>query len=92
MSEKNINIFFFIVLGFFRPLNPSFFFSFSKFTSYFAFTDVCLNTNMNFTSTATVSSGTLTHAWDFDDASTSPAARREHGAVEMQGAGYGCRG
>jgi len=44
MSEKNINIFFFIVLGFLRPLfplNPSFFFSFSKFTSYFAFTDVC---------------------------------------------------
>ncbi len=47
-------------------------------TANFAFTDVCLNTNMNFTSTATVSSGTLTHAWDFDDASTSPVQNPIH--------------
>lgn len=38
--------------------------------SNYTFTDVCLDQNMNFTSTSTVSNGTLSYAWDFGDATT----------------------
>ncbi len=36
----------------------------------YTFADVCLDQNMNFTSTSTVSNGSLSYQWDFDDAST----------------------
>lgn len=39
--------------------------------SNYTFADVCLLSPMNFTSTSTVSNGTLSYQWDFDDGSNS---------------------
>jgi len=46
--------------------------------SNYTFADVCLEDNMIFTSTSTVSTGTLTYAWDFGDASTNAVQNPLH--------------
>lgn len=47
-------------------------------TANYTFSDVCLNQLMNFTSTSSIAIGTITYAWDFDDASTSTTQNPVH--------------
>jgi gliding motility-associated-like protein len=46
--------------------------------SNYTFADVCLEDNMIFTSTSSVSTGTLSYAWDFGDASTNATQNPIH--------------
>lgn len=47
-------------------------------TANFSYTDVCLDEVMNFTSSSSIPSGSLTYNWDFDDASTATVENPIH--------------
>ncbi len=47
-------------------------------TANYSFSDECDETTVSFTNTSSISSGSLTHAWDFDDGTTSIATDVNH--------------